>query len=96
MELPLFFMLLFIFFFVSGGISGMAVANTGLDILFHDTFYVVGHFHVMFAGSAMFASFGAFYFYFPSIFGVKFSRIFGYLHCFYYLLGQLLTVIPMI
>ena len=96
MELPLFFMLLFIFFFVSGGISGMAVANTGLDILFHDTFYVVGHFHVMFAGSAMFASFGAFYFYFPSIFGVKFSRIWGYLHCFYYLLGQLMTVIPMI
>jgi heme/copper-type cytochrome/quinol oxidase subunit 1 len=96
MELPLFFCLLFIFFFVSGGISGMAVANTGMDILFHDTFYVVGHFHVMFAGSAMFASFGAFYFYFPSIFGVKFSRIYGYLHCFYYLIGQLMTVIPMI
>jgi len=96
MELPLFFMLLFIFFFVSGGISGMAVANTGMDILFHDTFYVVGHFHVMFAGSAMFASFGAFYFYFPSIFGLKFSRIYGYLHCLYYLIGQLMTVIPMI
>ena len=67
-----------------------------MDILFHDTFYVVGHFHVMFAGSAMFANFGAFYFYFPSIFGVKFSRIFGYLHCLYYLVGQLMTVIPMI
>ena len=53
----------------------MAVANTGMDILFHDSFYVIGHFHVMFAGAAMFASFGAFYFYFPSIFGVKFSRI---------------------
>jgi len=96
MELPFFFALLFIFFFVSGGISGMAVAHTGMDILFHDTFYVVGHFHVMFAGSAMFANFGAFYFYFPSIFGVKFSRIWGYLHCIYFLMGQLLTVIPMI
>jgi len=96
MELPFFFMLLFIFFFVSGGVSGMAVANTGTDILFHDTFYVVGHFHVMFAGSIMFASFGAFYFYFPAIFGVKFSRIWGYLHCCYYLIGQLMTVIPMI
>jgi len=94
-ELPFVFALLFIFFFVSGGISGMAVANTGMDILFHDTFYVIGHFHVMFAGSAMFASFGAFYFYFPSIFGVKFSRIWGYLHCIYFLLGQLMTVIPM-
>jgi cytochrome c oxidase subunit 1 len=77
----MFFQLLFIFFFVSGGISGMAVAHTGMDILFHDSFYVVGHFHVMLAGSAMFAAFGAFYFYFPAVFGVKFSRIYGYLHC---------------
>ena len=94
-ELPMLFQLLFIFFFVSGGISGMAVAHTGMDILFHDSFYVVGHFHVMLAGSAMFASFGAFYFYFPAIFGVKFSRLYGYLHCLYYLTGQLMTVVPM-
>jgi heme/copper-type cytochrome/quinol oxidase subunit 1 len=66
-----------------------------MDVLFHDTFYVVGHFHVMFAGSAMYACWGAFYFYFPSIFGVKFSRIYGYLHVFYYLMGQLMTVAPM-
>ena len=73
----------------------MAVAHTGMDILFHDSFYVIGHFHVMLAGAAMFGSFGAFYFYFPAIFGVKFSRIFGYIHCIYYLIGQLMTVIPM-
>jgi len=72
----------------------MAVAHTGMDILFHDSYYVIGHFHVMFAGSAMFASFGAFYFYFP-IWGVKFSRIYGYLHVTYFALGQLMTVIPM-
>ena len=94
-ELPFLFTLLFIFFFISGGISGMAVAHTGMDILFHDSFYVIGHFHVMLAGAAMFASFGAFYFYFPSIFGVKFSRLWGYLHITYYLLGQLMTVAPM-
>jgi heme/copper-type cytochrome/quinol oxidase subunit 1 len=95
MELPLLFSFTFIFFFVSGGISGMAVAHTGMDVLFHDTFYVIGHFHVMLAGGAMFASFGAFYFYFPAIFGVKFSRIYAYLHYTYYLIGQLMTVIPM-
>jgi cytochrome c oxidase subunit 1 len=89
------FQFLFIFFFVSGGVSGMCVAHTGMDILFHDSFYVVGHFHVMLAGAAMLASFGAFYFYFPAIFGFKFSRIYGYLHLVYYLLGQLMTVIPM-
>lgn len=94
-ELPLLFTFTFIFFFVSGGISGMCVAHTGMDVLFHDTFYVIGHFHVMLAGAAMFGSFGAFYFYFPAIFGVKFSRIYAYLHYSYYLLGQLMTVIPM-
>lgn len=95
MELPLLFTFTFIFLFVSGGISGMCVAHTGMDILFHDTFYVIGHFHVMLAGAAMFGSFGAFYFYFPAIFGVKYSRIYAYLHYSYYLVGQLMTVIPM-
>jgi cytochrome c oxidase subunit 1 len=94
-ELPLLFTITFIFFFTSGGISGMCVAHTGMDVLFHDTFYVVAHFHVMLAGSAMFASFGAFYFYFPAIFGVKFSRIFAYFNYIYYLIGQLMTVVPM-
>jgi cytochrome c oxidase subunit 1 len=87
--------LTFVFFFVSGGISGMYVANTGMDILFHDTFYVIGHFHVMLAGAAMIGSFGAFYFYFIAIFGIKYSRIYAYLHYIYYFLGQLFTVIPM-
>lgn len=94
-ELPLLFTFTFIFLFVSGGISGMCVAHTGMDVLFHDTFYVIGHFHVMLAGAAMFGSFGGFYFYFPAIFGVKYSRIYAYLHYVYYLLGQLMTVIPM-
>ena len=95
MELPLICTLTFVFMFVSGGISGMCVAHTGMDVLFHDTFYVIGHFHVMLAGGAMIGSFGAFYFYFVSIFGVKYSRIYAYLNYIYYLVGQMLTVIPM-
>jgi cytochrome c oxidase subunit 1 len=91
----LLFTLVFIFFFVSGGISGMAVANTSMDVLFHDTFYVIGHFHVMLAGSGMFGIFAGFYFYFPAIYGVKYSRIYAYIHFVYYLFGQLFTVIPM-
>lgn len=94
-ELPMLCVLVFVFFFVSGGISGMAVAHTGMDVLFHDTFYVIGHFHVMLAGAGMFASFGAFYFYFVAIFGVKYSRIYAYLHFVYYLVGQFFTVVPM-
>jgi heme/copper-type cytochrome/quinol oxidase subunit 1 len=96
MEIPLLFSLTFAFFFVMGGISGMFVAHTGMDVLFHDTFYVIGHFHVMFAGSAMLGIFSAFYFYFPAIYGVKYSRVFAYVHYTYYVVGQVLTVIPMI
>ena len=95
MEIPLIFSLTFAFFFVMGGISGMCVAHTGMDVLFHDTFYVIGHFHVMFAGSAMLGCFSAFYFYFPAIYGVKYSRIYAYIHYTYYVLGQTLTVVPM-
>ena len=95
MEIPLIFTLTFTLFFVYGGVSGMCVAHTGMDVLFHDTFYVIGHFHVMFAGSAMLGIFSAFYFYFPAIYGVRYSRIFAYLHYVYYVIGQVLTVVPM-
>lgn len=95
LEFPLLLTLIFIFLFISGGISGMCVAHTGMDVLFHDTLYVVGHFHIMLAGAAMFGSWAAFYFYFPSIFGVKYSRIFAYFHLIYYLIGHLMTFIPL-
>jgi len=96
MELPFLWAFTFIFFFVSGGVSGMCVAHTGMDVLFHDTFYVIGHFHVMLAGSGMIGIFGAIYFYFPAIYGVRYSRIYAYMHYLYYVIGQLLTVIPML
>jgi cytochrome c oxidase subunit 1 len=95
MEIPLLWALNFIFFFISGGVSGMCVAHTGMDILFHDTFYVIGHFHVMLAGSGMMGLFSAFYFYFPAIYGVRYSRIYAYIHLVYYVMGQFLTVVPM-
>ena len=95
MELPFLWAFTFIFFFVSGGVSGMCVAHTGMDILFHDTFYVIGHFHVMLSGGGMVGIFGAIYFYFPAIYGVRYSRIYAYIHYVYYIIGQLLTVIPM-
>jgi len=89
------FLLAFIYFFTLGGLSGMFVAHIGFDILFHDTFYVIGHFHVMLAGAATSCIFSAFYFYFSAITNLKYSNFFGYLHFFFYFFGQLFTVIPM-
>lgn len=95
-ELPILFVMVFIFLFLSGGISGMAVAHTGMDVLFHDTLYVVGHFHVMLSGSAIGACWAAFYFYFPALFGVKYSRLFAYLHFIYYYIGHIITFLPLL
>ena len=89
------FLLAFIYFFVFGGMSGMFVAHAGFDVLFHDTFYVIGHFHVMLSGAAMSACFGAFYFYFASIFGVSYNKFFAKLHFIFYVSGQTINLTPM-
>lgn len=89
------FLIDFMYFFVLGGLSGMFVAHIGFDTIFHDTFYVIGHFHVMLAGAAVSCVFAAFYFYFSAIFGVRYSRFFAFLHYGLYTSGQLLTLIPM-
>lgn len=95
-DTPLLFLLAFTYFFVLGGLSGMFNAHIGFDVSLHDTFYVIGHFHVMFAGAAASCIFAAFYFYFGAIFGVSYSKVLGNLHFVFYFLGQLFTVIPMI
>jgi cytochrome c oxidase subunit 1 len=89
------FLLSFMYFFVLGGLSGMFVAHIGFDVIFHDTFYVIGHFHVMFACATMCCIFAGFYFYFASIFGVRYSRFFAYLHFCFFVVGQIITIVPM-
>ncbi len=89
------FLLSFTYFFTLGGLSGMFNAHIGFDVALHDTFYVIGHFHVMLAGGATSCIFAAFYFYFSVIFGVRYCRVFAYLHFVFYFFGQALTLIPM-
>lgn len=95
-EVPLILAFTFIFFFIFGGVSGMCVAHTGMDVLFHDSFYVIGHFHVMLSAGATVGVFAGFYFYFPSLYGVKYSRVYAYIHYIFYVLGQFLTIMPML
>jgi len=77
---PMLFACSFVSMFVIGGLSGIFMAATPVDIFIHDTYFIVAHFHyVLFAGTAM-AVFGAIYFWFPKMFGRMMNESLGKLH----------------
>ena len=77
---PMLFALSFVSMFIIGGLSGIFMAATPVDIFIHDTYFIVAHFHyVLFAGTAM-GVFGAIYFWFPKMFGRKMNEFWGKVH----------------
>ena len=79
---PMLFALSFVSMFVIGGLSGIFMAATPVDIFIHDTYFIVAHFHyVLFAGTAM-AVWGAIYFWYPKMFGRMMNETLGKIHFF--------------
>lgn len=94
-DAALLFSFSFIIFFLGGGLTGMWLSHVALNVSMHDTFYVVAHFHLMFSASTFTGTFAAIYYYFPALFGIKYSRIFAYLHLIYFTGGQWMTFLPL-
>ena len=66
--------------FVTGGLTGIILADSALDITVHDTYFVVGHFHIVMGLSAVYGMFAGVYHWFPKLFGRMLNKQLGYLH----------------
>jgi cytochrome c oxidase subunit 1 len=92
---PMVWALGFIFMFTVGGVTGVVLANGGVDQNLHDTYYVVAHFHYVLSLGAVFSLFAAFYYWMPKMWGRMYSEFLGQLHFWLFFFGVNVMFFPM-
>jgi len=92
---PILFALGFIFLFTVGGVTGVVLANSGIDISLHDSYYVTGHFHYVLSMGAVFSLFAGVYYWFNKITGLRYSEFLGQLHFWIFFIGVNIVFFPM-
>jgi cytochrome c oxidase subunit 1 len=81
--------------FITGGVTGIILADSALDIALHDTYFVVAHFHIVMGMSAVFGMFAGVYHWFPKMFGTMMNTRLGYVHFWITLVGAYGVFFPM-
>ncbi len=85
----------FIFMFTVGGVTGVVLANGGVDDYMQDTYYVVAHFHYVLSLGAVFSLFAGFYYWFPKMSGRMYNELLGQLHFWVFFIGVNVMFFPM-
>ncbi len=92
---PMLWAIGFIFMFTVGGVTGVVLANGGIDTYMHNTYYVVAHFHYVLSLGAVFSLFAGFYYWFSKMSGRQYNEFLGKVHFWLFFVGVNILFFPM-